>query len=126
MSGISVSKIEGLELPVPLEWRPAFKCLVDGILEASPTQYFDGFILERMHAEKLRISLENILAYPEPISRLSERSWETSIYVWSRSYWDVLVDLTTLSNQISDLVLHATVFERGGKFLIQPDLVYVP
>ena len=64
--------------------------------------------------------------YPEAIGRLIDRTWETSIYTWTGSYWAVLVDLMTSEGEASDLVMHAKIREIKNRYLINAGLVYVP
>lgn len=77
-------------------------------------------------AETAKINFENIEDYPDATGPLNDASWDTSICVWTGNHWDVLVDLTTLSGERSDLVLHAKVFEVDGGAEIEPGLIYVP
>ena len=66
---------------------------------------------------------ENIAAYGETLAPLSEATWERSIYRWMDGYWQALVDLTTMTEPVSDLSLHAKLYEDGT---IEIYGVYVP
>jgi len=68
----------------------------------------------------------NIDSYPDTLGPLHEKSWESSIYIWDSPYWTVLVDLTDTNGQITDLVLHARIYETDSGYIIEPGLIYVP
>lgn len=69
---------------------------------------------------------ENILAYGEKLAPLNEQTWERSICRWMDDYWQALVDLTTSSEPVSDLTLHARLYETGDDFALVVEAVYVP
>ena len=123
MQGTELKKIEGKEQPVPDSWRSALKQIADafayGHLPAG-----DG--IRSIDAEIVEINFGNIRAYPDPTGPLRDESWGTSMCVWMQDHWEVLVDLSTVDGQPSDLVLHAKVFELGGGVEIEPGLIYVP
>ena len=56
---------------------------------------------------------ECISAYGDNLALVNEQTWEQSIYRWMDGYWLVLVDLTTGSEPVSDLTLHAKLYEGG-------------
>lgn len=46
--------------------------------------------------------------------------------LWIGNHWEMLVDLRTLEEGRSDLVLHVKVYEEGPQFRYAVYLVYVP
>jgi len=54
------------------------------------------------------------MAYGEPLAPLNDATWERSVYRWMDGYWQVLVDITTEGEPVSDFTLHAKLFEAGG------------
>jgi len=52
----------------------------------------------------------NVAAYGDRLAPLDEATWDRSIYRWMGGYWQVLVDLSTISEPVSDLTLHAKVY----------------
>ena len=56
----------------------------------------------------------NVAAYGEPLANLNDATWEHSVCRWMGDYWQVLVDLTTEAEPVSDLTLHAKVYEADG------------
>jgi hypothetical protein len=123
MSETEVAKIEGREQPVPTGWRLALKTIADAFTEGRiPT----GAGIRSVTLDTAKINFENIRRYPDATGPLTDASWHSSICVWMGNHWDVLVDLSTVSGERSDLVLHAEVFEVDGRAEIAPGLIYVP
>ncbi|WP_423252184.1 DUF7668 domain-containing protein [Vibrio vulnificus] len=46
--------------------------------------------------------------------------------MWMETHWDVLIDLWTETEGLSDLVLQAKVFESKDGYKYQIEMVYVP
>ena len=123
MSEIEVEKTEGREQPIPGRWRVPLKHIADAFTDGRvPTG--DG--IRSFNAKVATANFESIEDYPDATGPLHDASWETSICVWEGDHWQVLVDLTTVSGERSDLVLHAKVFELDDRVEIEPGLIYVP
>lgn len=123
MSETEIEKVEGREQPVPYRWRLALKQIADAFADGRiPTG--DG--IRSVEAKVAGINFEQIEDYPDATGRLRETSWETSICVWMGDHWQVLVDLSTVSGERSDLVLHAKVFDFDDRVEVEPGLIYVP
>lgn len=111
------------EQPVPDAWREALKTIADAfVLGALPL----GPSIRTVDPETATINPANIAAYPDPIGPLHEASWTTSIHARADDHWQVLVDLSTVDGETSDLVLHVRVFEVEDGFKFEPGLIYVP
>jgi hypothetical protein len=123
MSEIEVEKIEGREQPIPGKWREALKGVADAFADGR-VPAGDG--IRSVNAKITKVNFENIKDYPDATGPLRDASWDTSICVWEGGHWQVLVDLTTVSGERSDLVLHAKVFELDDRVEIEPGLIYVP
>ncbi len=68
---------------------------------------------------------EQIAAYGDDLVPLSEAVWQRSIYRWMDGYWEFLIDLSTTRETVSDLALHAKLFDdQYGR--IQVWSVHVP
>ncbi len=126
MNEIAVEKNEEEELPIPHSWRPTFKAIVrafvqndyelkEGVKNVSP--------VSNNTAEQIKEYIED---YGEELIELPDESWDTSVYIYYGSYWNVLIDLFTLGEGLSDLVLNAEVRENGNEYLFDIRLVYVP
>lgn len=126
MYHVPISKTEDEELPVPSAWRLALKGIADALVQRTTIPQIDGFQIGLVKDDHLGICRENIKDYPDPLGPLTAESWDSSVSVWSGGYWAVLVDLTTRSGEVSDLVFHAKVTEHKDQYLIEPGLIYVP
>lgn len=101
---------DDLEHPVPEQWRPTFQQIVDAFVAGD-------FGLRRHRIDRVEAVdpataehiAANIFAYGDALAPLSEETWRSSIYRWMDGYWYVLVDLSTASEAVSDLTLHANV-----------------
>ncbi|WP_299986141.1 hypothetical protein [uncultured Ruegeria sp.] len=123
MSEIPIVKDENSEGSVPTRWRPVLKFIADALVSGRPPISLG---IRAVDADALKISIGNIADYPDVIGPLTEASWKTSVYIWTGSYWDVLVDLISETGEISDLVLQVKVYPTGQEYEFQPHLVYIP
>jgi len=69
------------------------------------------------------------------LSSLVEETWATSFTTWEGhvrpddpawDYWDLLVDLQTVEEGRSDLVLKAAVVDAGDDLVFKYGMVFVP
>jgi len=67
----------------------------------------------------------SVSAYGDVLAPLNDATWEGSVYRWMDGYWQVLVDLTTAREPVSDLTLHAKLYEGNGSRL-EIESVHVP
>jgi hypothetical protein len=115
------------EHPVPEEWRSTFRRIADafraGDFELRRQPIDRVAPIESATAEQIA---ENITAYGEPLAPLSEETWDRSVYRWMDGYWQMLVDFTTQAEPVSDLTLHAKLYEAAGDYRLVIDAVYVP
>jgi hypothetical protein len=123
---VPVIKDEDKELPVPTEWRKPLAdivaCLASG--DFSKLSSLPAVTLEGGWGWQ---SIERyIKSYGCKLTSLPEESWRTSIYRWMDGYWDVLVDLFTIEEGCSDLVMFVRVYPREGSYAFQIQSVHVP
>jgi len=50
-----------------------------------------------------------VSAYGDRLAPLHASTWDHAVYRWMGGYWQFLVDLTTDSEEVSDLTLHVTL-----------------
>jgi hypothetical protein len=115
------------EHPLPEPLRSIFRQIVDAFVLGDfqlRDRPIDG--VKRIDPETAKWIADNILAYGDPLAPLNEETWNRSIYCWMEGYWQVLVDLTTFSEPVSDLTLHARLSETGDDFALVIEAVYVP
>lgn len=118
--------MDDAEHSVPELWRAKFAeiaaALADGDFKLCRSQV-DG--VDPIDQETADLIAANITAYGDSLALLDEATWEHSIYRWMGGYWLVLVDLSTTSEPVSDLTLHAKVYEADCSRLAI-DSVHVP
>jgi len=125
MDIVPVTKNEAHAEPVPSAWRQTFVQMVDALRERN-TQLRGLAHVEPVDDATAGIIARQIEDYGGIIARLPEQTWDTSVSQWQGTYWEVLVDLFTVEDGLSDLVLHVMVEEDGNAFSFKPHLVYVP
>ncbi|MFD0992832.1 hypothetical protein ACFQ1U_06415 [Tenacibaculum geojense] len=57
---------------------------------------------------------------------LPNETWNSSVYICNGNYWNILIDLYTKDEGLSDLVLNAEVREVNKEYIFDIKLVYVP
>lgn len=126
MRVVQVVKDEENQRPIPSVWRPVFQAVVTALVSGD-------YQLSTPIPGVLPLSVETaswirdyIQEYGEVLIELPEESWDSSICLWMGDYWDVLVDLWTLSEGRSDLVLKARVRESDAGYAYEVEMVYVP
>lgn len=125
---MQIHEVEKLdfEAPVPTCWRDKFAEIVECIASGDYliSRGING--LRAVDTDTSEQIQDYIESYGEQVISLPEQSWDTSIYSWQESYWDVLVDLWTVREGRSDLVLQLRVFEVAAGYEFQIYMVYVP
>jgi len=118
---------DGAEHPVPEPLRSTFRQIADAFV-AGDYQLRDHPIagVKPVAPDTAKWIADNISAYGDTLAPLNEDTWDRSIYRWMDGYWQMLVDLTTTSERVSDLTLHAKLYEKGDDFALAVEAVYVP
>ena len=60
------------------------------------------------------------------LTALPEETWATSVAMWRGTHWDVLINLWTVEEGRSDLVLLANLYEDPSGYRCEVVMVYVP
>jgi hypothetical protein len=126
MGEILVEKNEEEELPIPHVWRPIFKNIVSAFVNKDYKLTFGVNNVNPVsegNAEQIKEYIEN---YGEELIDLPEETWNTSVYIYYGDHWDLLIDLFTKNEGLSDLVLNAKVTEKDNNYFVDINLVYVP
>jgi len=126
MNNILVEKNEEEELPIPHAWRPIFKNIVKAFVNKDYSLSMGIANVNPISNETSEQIQEYIEDYGEELVDLPEETWDTSVYICYGDYWNVLIDLFTKSEGLSDLVLNAEVREIGNEYIFDIKLVYVP
>ena len=128
MENIEVSVImdEENELSIPKVWRPILCQIVKSF---SNKDYLVNSTILNVNSITLDSSKhikEYIESYGEELTELPPKTWDSSIYLWMGSHWDVIVDLWTLDEGRSDLVLSARVYKINNEYVFNVEMVHVP
>lgn len=123
---VLVEKNEEEELPIPHIWRPIFKNIVKAFVNKDYNLSLgvnNVNLVSDKTAEQIQEYIED---YGEELIDLPEETWDTSVYICYSEYWNVIIDLFTKNEGLSDLVLNAEVREKDNNYVVDINLVYVP
>ncbi len=126
MNEITVEQNEEEEGAIPHVWRSTFKKIVNAFVEKDyqlSTPITNVNPISENTANQIKEYIED---YGEELTELPEATWDTSIYIYYGNYWNILIDLFTKNEGLSDLTLNAEVREVEGKYITDVKLVYVP
>lgn len=126
MSVVNISKDLDSPTFIPDIWRETIHKIVNafsgadyslstGISNVLPISQSTALALE-----------ERIAAYGARLTTLSEKTWDTSQCQWVGDFWDVFIDLFTVEEGRSDLVLQLRVYEKDNDYLFKVYMIYVP
>ena len=114
------------ELPVPTSWRDIISRIVDEVKIGNfSLEGLNGVAVPIASQDAARIT-ENILDYGGKLASLDGASWETSICCYTGEYWEVLIDLSTVPEKVSDLVMFLDIKEDNGKMNFAVTSIHVP
>lgn len=126
MPDIKVEKNMEDELPIPTLWKESLAKIANAFVERNFPNPKISHDLGEWDENILSINYGNIDDYPDKLGPLHTTTWETSIYQWEETYWSIMLDLSDVNGQTTDLVLHLRVKEYEGGFKFEPGLIYVP
>ena len=123
MSEIIVQKNEEEEGLIPHVWRPIFEKIVKAFVEKDyhiNTHIPNVNPVSEDTANQIKEYIED---YGEELIELPETTWDTSVYICYGNYWNVLIDLFTKNEGLSDLVLNAEIREIDNEYVFDIKLV---
>ncbi|CAL2083991.1 conserved protein of unknown function [Tenacibaculum sp. 190524A05c] len=126
MKKILVKKNEEEELPIPHIWRPIFKEIVKAFVKGDYNLISEIKNVNPISNETAKQIRDYIEDYGEELVELPNETWNSSVYICYGDYWNVLIDLYTKEEGLSDLVLNAEVSKNNNNYLVDIQLVYVP
>lgn len=123
---IPVLKNTSEEQLVPTVWRKTLSDIVNAfksgdfqlkksINGVNPILPKDASIIEH-----------NISDYGITLKSLPPQTWKTSTCLYLGDFWDVFIDLYSIEEGLSDLVLSVRVYEKNSEYIFDVHLVYVP
>lgn len=126
MNKIVVEKNEEEELPIPHIWRPVLKAIVNAFINQDYNLSSEIKSVNPISSETAEQIKEYIEDYGEELIELPAETWDSSVYISYGDYWNILIDLYTKDEGLSDLVLNAEIREENNEYLVDIKLVYVP
>ena len=121
---VTVAK-DNVEGVIPSAWRAILSDIVEAF-RSGDFQLTDLACVNQISAQDSARIYNNIEAYGDQLASLPEETWETSVCRWMGNWWLVLVDLSTLEEGTSDLVLFTRVYEDGQSYRFEIESVHVP
>ncbi|ADV86309.1 hypothetical protein [Vibrio vulnificus YJ016] len=115
-----------VQRPIPTVWRQTFCQIVSSFVDHDYllNRSIEGLVpVAQELAEQIETYVKD---YDENLVALPEQTWNSSVCMWMETHWDVLIDLWTETEGLSDLVLQAKVFESKDGYKYQIEMVYVP
>lgn len=123
---VAVLKDERQQALVPSAWRSTLSSLVDALKDGDFGIVRNVAGVRPLSSEDATRIAGNIKSYGAQLISLPDAAWQTSVCQWMRVYWDVLVDLYTVEEGASDLVLSVRVYEEGLDYVFEVQSVHVP
>ena len=126
MNEIKVEKNEENKLPIPHIWRSSFKEIVKAFVKGDYSLSSEIKNVNSISDETTVQIKEYIEDYGEELIELPNETWESSVYISYGNYWNVLIDLFTKEEGLSDMVISAEIREKNEEYEIEVKQVYVP
>jgi hypothetical protein len=119
-------KNEEIEQSVPVEWQPIIIEIVKDIRGRclAPRKFLESEI--DVDSRDIDFIYQSLDAYGDPLINVPKDGWETSICRWMGGYWHLMIDLFTVEEGASDLVLFVDVYEHGSSKCFKIQSVHVP
>ena len=114
------------EQPIPSAWRSVFRDVIHAFVKKDYQLSVGVSGVAPISNDTASQIQSYIQEYGETLVELPEETWRSSVCIWMGSHWDALIDLWTLTEGRSDLVLSAKVSESDHCFLFHINMVYVP
>ena len=123
---VPVSKDENRQQPIPAAWRSTFVAIVESLMDGKTGLMPDVVGVRPITAVDAARIASAIQDYGATLVSLPEDTWNSSVCQWMLGYWDVLIDLFTVEEGASDLVLTARVWEEDAGYAFEVRSVHVP
>jgi hypothetical protein len=125
MDVVQLTKDPERQRPIPTVWRRDISEIVGSI--AAGDYRLSGARNARPVSDQKVVAIEkSISAYGARVISAPEETWRTSVCQWMNGYWDALVDLFTVEEGSSDLVLSLRVYETGDGYSFEIQSIHVP
>ena len=123
---VPILKDENDDQPIPTAWRKTLADIVEAFKNGDFKLDCGVAGVQPISAEDATRIAGNINDYGDRLASLPDDSWRTSVHRWMREYWEILVDLFTVDEGESDLVMFVRVYEDGPAYRFEVQSVHVP
>ncbi len=123
---VPILKDENDERPIPTAWRKTLADIVEAFKNGDFKLGCGVAGVQPISAKDATRIAGNIAAYGDQLTSLPEETWRTSVHRWVRGYWELLIDLFTVDEGESDLVMFVRVYEDGPSYRFEVQSVHVP
>ncbi len=110
---------------IPTAWRNTLRSIVEAF-KGNNFQLIGIDGVRPISIEDAKRIARNIESYGVHLESLPDETWETSVCQWMGEYWDALIDLFTIEEGSSDLVLVVRVYEVAAGYEFVVHSVHVP
>lgn len=111
--------------PIATAWRPLFTKVVDRFVMGD-FELLASIPGVKVATEEAIHNRDYIAKYGESLVCLGEEVWQTSCAQWDGTSWDVIIDLCTQREGVSDMVLTGKITLINEKPEFTVGLIYVP
>jgi len=119
-------KDENAAHPIAASWRPLLKEVIHAFVEGDYELSRKVKGVDSVESDIAEHNRNYVKEYGEVLIELPNKSWESSCAQWMEGHWDVLVDLYTKGEGLSDLVLTGRMSEVNREPQFTVGLIYVP
>lgn len=117
---------EHAEHPIATDWRPILTEVVERFVEGDFSLSSPVLCVLPVDPDIARLNKEYVSSYGQPLISLSNEVWNSSCAQWMGKHWEIIVDLCTETEGVSDLVLTGKVANVNGQPAFTVGLIYVP
>lgn len=114
------------EHPIASAWRPILCEVVQSFVKGDYGLVKGVAGVEPVSDATAKQIYDYIIDYGATLVPLPNETWQTSVAQWMGDHWDILVDLWTAEEGLSDLVLAGSIKETNDGPSLTIKLVYVP
>lgn len=120
-----VLKCEQNQQLIPNVWHGNILAIAEAIRNKDITKLNGINDVKPLSEEEMIRIQNNILDYGCQLDYLPDDTWNSSVCQWILGYWDVIVDLYTVEEGLSDLALSLRVYESGARYNFEVMSVHV-
>lgn len=112
--------------PIPTAWRQTLRDIVGALAAGDYSLLADIAGVIPLNEKTARQVRDYISDYGATLIQLPDETWRGSVAQWRGGHWEFTVDLWTLEEGQSDLVLLGQVRDSDAGYTFEIGLVYVP